>query len=70
MADAKKCDVCGKLYELYNTKNGYNRLSLRRIDANGCVTYADYYDCCPECMKSIEDYLEKLGRKDIKVDTK
>ena len=63
MAIAKKCDVCGKLYESYNIKydskkpNGVKFLS---IDNNGKYFSYEALDLCPECMKSIMSYIESL----------
>ena len=50
MAIAKKCDICGKLYEEYNTKrdkkntNGFMFLNL--LDNQNYFEH-DPYDCCP-----------------------
>ena len=63
MAMAKKCDICGKLYEIYNVDkdaDNVNGLTYLNIDAKG-----DYYknkviDCCPECMKSIKNHIDML----------
>lgn len=62
MALAKKCDVCGKLYEHYS-KN-YEELNSG-LDVNGIDFVHIYegdrgasnshirFDLCPECMKAI-----------------
>lgn len=50
MAAAKKCDICGKLYEEYNfkqSKDNFNGFMLLNID------YGPTCDCCPKCIKSI-----------------
>ena len=63
MAAAKRCDICGKLYELYNVKrdsekvNGLMFLNLDEI--NKYFTH-EAIDCCPECIKSIKDHIESL----------
>ena len=59
MAAAKKCDRCGKLYELYNIKNDSKNI-------NGIMTvnidhYGEYYDhkpkdLCPECKDSFDEW--------------
>ena len=63
MAIAKKCDICGKLYEQYNVKrdskkpNGFHLLS---IDSAGKYFVYDSTDCCPDCMESILQHIERL----------
>lgn len=63
MAIAKKCDICGKLYERYNEKqnaekpNGFHLLS---IDERGKYYSYKTTDCCPDCMESILQYIERL----------
>ena len=57
----KKCDRCGKLYELYNTENDSAKI-------NGFVTVnidwqQDYfshgpYDLCPSCSKQLMGWFE------------
>lgn len=64
MAAAKKCDLCGKLYEPYNEgqnskkPNGYILIS---IDTNR--KYYDYgsTDCCPDCMETLLQCIKRLG---------
>lgn len=64
MSLAKKCDLCGKLYEPYNEKrdkmhpNGY---ALMSIDTN--MKYFQYKqtDCCPDCMEAILQTITNLG---------
>lgn len=67
MAIAKKCDICGKLYEEYNTKrdkkntNGFMFLNL--LDNQNYYDH-DPYDCCPECMTSIRNHVNALRGKE------
>ena len=57
MANAKKCDRCGRLYEYYEgvevTKGGrkYHALSVE----NGYVN--KWYDLCPVCMTKLVDFI-------------
>lgn len=63
MAIAKKCDICGKLYELYNIKNNENKtngLMFLNLDDNRKYYGHDSIDCCPECMKSIRNHIDLL----------
>lgn len=56
MATAKKCDICGRLYESYNTRNSEERTNaLVLLNLDNQVKYYSHgpYDCCPDCMSSI-----------------
>lgn len=69
MSIAKKCDICGKLYESYNTKNdakNTNGLRFLNIDKNMSYFEHDLIDCCPTCMDSLRkhiEYLKSLGNE-------
>lgn len=61
MAAAKKCDICGKLYEEYNvkqSKNNFNGFMLLNID------YGPVCDCCPNCIRSIREHINSLKKKE------
>lgn len=67
MALAKKCDICGVLYELYNVvdsagkaKNIHNGISFVNIDNRGSCFVGRLLDCCPGCMDSIKLHIENL----------
>lgn len=66
--NAKKCDICGTLYESYNTKqncnaiNGYIPINL---DDDGRYYSHGEKDLCPECL----DAFTKLA-KELKGETK
>ena len=63
MALAKKCDRCGKLYELKDIdacKSITKRLVLaRRYEQNAKVFSYRYFDLCPECLISLTYWLKK-----------
>lgn len=64
MSSAKKCDVCGRLYELYNedrNENAPNGFMLLNIDTKGQYYGHDAHDCCPCCMEAIKSYLKRLS---------
>ena len=66
MADAKKCDFCGALYESYNTRNNSdktNAIKLLNRDARGQYFSHGPYDCCPKCMESIKNTIDSLDTK-------
>lgn len=61
---AKKCDICGVLYESYNHKhydpvkpNGFMLLNIYNDR-----TYSSHAvnDCCPDCMRKINDLIYEL----------
>ena len=63
MANAMKCDRCGKLYESYNTKkdnkniNGFIQVNLdvdRKYYSHGVT------DLCPDCMKEFQNWMEEV----------
>ena len=59
MALAKKCDICGRLYEIYNTKgNNSNSIRLIQDGEKGSYYCIKHFDCCPECMSSINRHIE------------
>lgn len=66
MAVAKKCDICGKLYEPYNERHEVkkpNGFMFLNIDTNGKYYSNNTIDCCPECMESIKDYIKSLRKE-------
>ena len=56
MADAKKCDRCGVLYEIYNRiskpvePDTWNGMTLVRLDSYGNKN-VKYFELCPTCMQ-------------------
>lgn len=56
MSLAKKCDICGKLYEYYDGDNGY---SIEHIGSRGQKLNTAYTaDLCPECMDVLKKFIE------------
>lgn len=59
--DARKCDRCGKYYDLYNTDNDkpntikFVSLNEKRQYCEGAVKS---FDLCPECMKAAKKFME------------
>lgn len=51
MANAKKCDLCGKFYATDDA--GCTRMSLMKYNSVGILEDSDYYDICTECSKRI-----------------
>ena len=64
MAAARKCDICGKLYEPYGLKVGdTNGISFVRIDWNRNYTNQNILDCCEECLNAIEELIKNRKEK-------
>ena len=61
---AKKCDICGILYEPYHYKNidilNPNGFTFITVDNN--QTYYNHVatDCCPDCMSKIKRFIYDL----------
>lgn len=63
MAAAKKCDICGRLYEPYNEQKNSNKPNgFLYINVGPCQVYksGEPNDCCPVCMGSIEEFVSSL----------
>lgn len=66
MSMAKKCDICGELYENYG-RNPRGRadkpnslvLACREYDDNSYMRM-EFYDCCPNCMQHIQTLIESI----------
>ena len=68
MAVAKKCDLCGALYEYKkksecNTDESANGVALLYINDNNNYFVYDSLDCCPDCMHSIQVTIKLLKEK-------
>lgn len=67
MSMAKKCDLCGEFYDVYNAKGDgehYNSLILTSINIyDVIIDGSDYVECCPKCMNTITQMLESLKEK-------
>ena len=63
MALAKKCDICGKLYEAYNYNKNQNKPSgiiLVNVCKDDTYFSNDVIDFCPECMHVITEAIKSL----------
>lgn len=68
MAFAKKCDICGVLYEGYNMENdskNTNGFRFLNIGYNRTCFGHKAVDCCPECMESIKTHIDGLKKKEL-----
>ena len=66
MALAKKCDICGKLYETYTSKDNQLKPSgimFVNVCADNTYYSGNVTDCCPECMSTIMDTVDSLMPK-------
>ena len=60
MANARKCDRCGNLYEEYNTGNNnkkFNAIMPVNLDHKGQYYPHKVLDLCPECMTKLTNWL-------------
>lgn len=68
MAQAKKCDICKKYYDVYNTTTKVHKTikdtnTLRFISKGGAeINFFYEFDCCPECMGAINDLIDELKK--------
>lgn len=63
MALARKCDVCGVLYEEYE-------ISIEKIGCCNGIAFIHkgfrdwdarkFFDCCPDCFNGIQNYMKAL----------
>ena len=57
MANAKKCDICGKFYEPYSYRYGDKFPNgirfVRESSTERSVSKVYGYDCCPDCLYQI-----------------
>lgn len=60
MAQAKKCDRCGILYEHYKKEN-HIRIGESPIDDRAMFGFKDY-DLCPDCMNWLQRWLKCKGK--------
>lgn len=69
MADARKCDRCGKFYEQYNMTTG-NFNAIRRCrclsDGRGSGEERAVIELCPECYKDFEVFMHPNTTKEIR----
>lgn len=66
MSMAKKCDICGELYEDYgrNSRGSSEKpnslmLTCRNYNNNNYMCM-EFYDCCPSCMQRIQTLIDSL----------
>lgn len=56
MSDARRCDVCGNFYETkLNKKDGFAFFYTYNGGGRG---YDRIKDCCPDCIKAIQDVMD------------
>lgn len=63
MANAKRCDICGNYYEIYNTKNSPKKVNgfvyVNETEDRGYYAHG-IQNCCPECMTAVKTFVEEL----------
>lgn len=68
---ARRCDRCGKLYEIYYEKNGkymdrpgyssINGIAVVCTNDDGTVVSGRPKDLCPGCMRAFMSFIENKG---------
>ena len=59
--DAKKCDLCGKLYEIYSSTNGQKWNNINLMNDNYKI---QKIDVCPICNQAFVKFIN--SRKENK----
>jgi hypothetical protein len=66
MSDMKKCDLCGKGFDVHGYS--YRAITLPTIDTSGMwakrtrgATNESNYDICEKCLEEIRKTMRKLG---------
>lgn len=62
MSEAKRCDRCGRYYQLDNSNEEDNFAAMALIDRRIIRTDVTY-DLCRECRKELNEWFAK-GRKE------
>ena len=58
--NAKKCDRCGKFYDVYgesNDKGNPNSILFASVDTQGRYFSYNYIEFCPECINKIKEFV-------------
>lgn len=58
MANAKKCDKCGKYYDWYQNKNEINSVVMANTDSKRHYVLVKLIEFCPECMEEFELFVK------------
>lgn len=57
---ARKCDICGALYEPKTEKLVGHEVWVRRYNEETDTVKAHTYDVCPSCMKSLVEHINRF----------
>ena len=63
MSDARRCDICGNFYDIkLNETDGFAFFYTYNVtEQRG---YDRIKDCCPDCVKAIQDIMDLRKMKD------
>ena len=64
--DAKKCDRCGKFYEIYNQTYGAHKLSYTDTEKGKFVSSVETMDLCLDCTDALARFLYNAEHKENK----
>ena len=68
MAFAKKCDICGSYFDdPDDVKDSEQYNCIGFCSRYSCADFrkSNVLDCCPACMKSIQEHIEKLSGNNL-----
>ena len=57
---ARKCDICGALYEPKSEKLIGREVWIRKYNDETDTVKAHTYDVCPSCMKSLVEHINRF----------
>ena len=60
MAQAWKCDICGKHYDGIKTHGGTytDEVIFGSCGSSRATSYSKFYDVCPECFNAIKETIK------------
>ena len=61
MANAKKCDRCGKYYDINHAKSMHGNF-VTSISINSTSQYHQVFDLCDECIVDLYKFLGLEGK--------
>ena len=59
MAQAKKCDICGALFDYDQKDNAENAVAFGHSLADGSIGYRRWFDTCPDCVNAVKETINK-----------
>lgn len=67
MSKIYKCDICGTPYGTGSFKRSTDYAVIGVKDFNDVIIHKKVWDVCPECNKSILDFIDSRTKKEEEV---